>query len=843
MNIPTILADRKIIGPLVVICILCFQSVQTYAACNDWENLVTFERVYVQDTDRDRFGNLYVVGWFSNPNFIIGSTALTYYGSNTIFIIKFDKNLNVAWAKSMGNGSGCVASLVEVDGEDNVIVSGHFSDSPLSFDCIQLANSGRIDVFVAKYFPNGMIQWARHSTGSNDEFPKDLALTNENDVVVVGSFVEGSGSFEGVPVQSFGGYDSFIFKLSRDGSIDWATSIGGSGGNLPDFIVGVDVDANNDIVITGLFESEELYIGDFTIPKKTISENFFIAKVSSQGQALWAKGTGLNTDAAGFSVKVGADNSIFVLGRFYNGTITVGSFTLISAGEADALLIKYSPDGQALAALNFGGSGWDTGEHIELDPYGNLVVAGTYYSESFHIGPFTEFKAESSSDIFVARFDTELNPICLAKVSGNAELLLKSLDVDHSANIWVALENGFEFGQVVFDTDYVVESDVNTMFVSINDFDNFDTGLPVFEFDVNLGEDEDLCPNSNVILDAGQWCAASFTWQDGAHDRFYSVLQPGTYWVEVDVNGVVARDTINFVLPMPKSLDLGKDTTLCMGQSLMLDAGNHCGLTYEWQDGSTSSTFVVTQPGFYSVLIKDGSSTIIDEVHVGYHPVLDVHLGADKTICNNELVAFDVTQTFSCEYKWSDGFTLPIRVVGEPGTYWVQVQSDCESASDTIRIAKPGPLVVELGENITMCTGQSTTLGSELANAVSYEWQDGSTEPLLSINAAGTFSVRVWNGCIEKMDSVKVRVLNPDNLVLPNVITPNNDYRNDFFVIPEILQGSQLKIFNRWGEDVYYSSSYKNTWFGEDQSPGIYYYTLQGVCPDPIKGTIHLLKQ
>ena len=81
-------------------------------------------------------------------------------------------------------------------------------------------------------------------------------------------FVEGSGSFEGVPVQSFGGYDSFIVKLKPDGIVDWATSIGGSGGNLPDFIVGVDVDANNDIVITGLFESEELYVGTSQFPEK-----------------------------------------------------------------------------------------------------------------------------------------------------------------------------------------------------------------------------------------------------------------------------------------------------------------------------------------------------------------------------------------------------------------------------------------------------------------------------------------------------------------------------------------------------------------------------------------------
>ena len=64
---------------------------------------------------------------------------------------------------------------------------------------------------------------------------------------------------------------------------------------------------------------------------------------------------------------------------------------------------------------------------------------------------------------------------------------------------------------------------------------------------------------------------------------------------------------------------------------------------------------MVTQPGYYSVLIKDGTNTISDEIHVSYYPVLDVHLGVDKTICNNDLVAFDVTQTFPCEYLWSDG--------------------------------------------------------------------------------------------------------------------------------------------------------------------------------------------
>ena len=78
--------------------------------------------------------------------------------------------------------------------------------------------------------------------------------------------------------------------------------------------------------------------------------------------------------------------------------------------------------------------------------------------------------------------------------------------------------------------------------------------------------------------------------------------------------------------------------------------------------------------------------------------------------------------------------------------------------------------------------------------------------------------------------------------MIPNVITPNDDDANDIFIVPDELKGSQLQIYNRWGEDIYFSRSYQNTWMGEGQSAGVYFYTLHGVCPMAIKGTIHLLK-
>lgn len=80
------------------------------------------------------------------------------------------------------------------------------------------------------------------------------------------------------------------------------------------------------------------------------------------------------------------------------------------------------------------------------------------------------------------------------------------------------------------------------------------------------------------------------------------------------------------------------------------------------------------------------------------------------------------------------------------------------------------------------------------------------------------------NGCT---DTVVITVV-PKTIDIPNVITPNGDGRNDTFTIPDIqlFPGSQLIIINRWGNEVYRSSNYQNTWDGSGLPEGTYYYVI-----------------
>jgi len=80
------------------------------------------------------------------------------------------------------------------------------------------------------------------------------------------------------------------------------------------------------------------------------------------------------------------------------------------------------------------------------------------------------------------------------------------------------------------------------------------------------------------------------------------------------------------------------------------------------------------------------------------------------------------------------------------------------------------------------------------------------------------------NGCA---DTLVVTVVTTD-MVIPNIFTPNGDGKNDVFKIAGLVSypGSQLIIFNRWGNEVYNADNYLNDWNGSGLAEGTYYYVL-----------------
>ncbi|MND62316.1 Peptidase S24-like protein [compost metagenome] len=81
---------------------------------------------------------------------------------------------------------------------------------------------------------------------------------------------------------------------------------------------------------------------------------------------------------------------------------------------------------------------------------------------------------------------------------------------------------------------------------------------------------------------------------------------------------------------------------------------------------------------------------------------------------------------------------------------------------------------------------------------------------------------------VNNTGTTPVDVVDNKPVFVPNAFTPNGDGKNERFTIPGIEQypGSTLHIFNRWGNEVFYSGSYDNEWVGQGLSEGTYFYIL-----------------
>ena len=132
-------------------------------------------------------------------------------------------------------------------------------------------------------------------------------------------------------------------------------------------------------------------------------------------------------------------------------------------------------------------------------------------------------------------------------------------------------------------------------------------------------DDVTYCGDMPVALDAGN-PGSQFVWSTGETTQTIMPSASGSYSVLITTaNGCTATSTANVVEVAPPLVDLGMDTVLCSGQTLLLHAGN-AGSSYQWSDGSTMESLAVQGPGTYAVTVTNGPCQRSDEITVLFNP-------------------------------------------------------------------------------------------------------------------------------------------------------------------------------------------------------------------------------
>jgi gliding motility-associated-like protein len=286
---------------------------------------------------------------------------------------------------------------------------------------------------------------------------------------------------------------------------------------------------------------------------------------------------------------------------------------------------------------------------------------------------------------------------------------------------------------------------------------------------VFIGNDKNLCEGESHLLDATK-PNSEYLWQDGSTSPTFNVTAEGTYWVQVSSPDCIASDTITVTYSpvIPFSVNIGNDTTLCEGETLTLSSQIANG-NFLWQDGSTSSSFLVSSPGTYYLTVSLNACSINnDTINVSYISPEDVNLGNDTSLCEGEPLTLSLSFP-EASYLWQNGSTNNSIQVNQGGLYWVEVRfGDC-TASDSINVNFNPKPEIELPFNVSFCVGDSVMVDAA-QDGVSYLWQDGSQSAQYIINAAGTYTVTVTNN----FNCTKSHTIEA-NSVLPPQIEFDND--------------------------------------------------------------------
>jgi gliding motility-associated-like protein len=375
---------------------------------------------------------------------------------------------------------------------------------------------------------------------------------------------------------------------------------------------------------------------------------------------------------------------------------------------------------------------------------------------------------------------------------------------------------------------------VDTLIIQINDpLSPNATAGPDQEFCLNLA-DATMAGNAPLFPATGTWTAISFD----PTGTIVDAASPTTDIIDIPLNehlfvwtinngacaNGITSDTMSVYVNdiTVAAANAGPDLSFCGApDSLIMDASTTIGLAQGYWTYN-DEIFDFTDSTFYNSIVYGfplGETTFTWTVDNGacgitsddititvYDPELPIaYAGEDIAICDHEFTSFNLNASEAIAPSFGE---------------WTITQGPIEIGDLTL----PDALVISLGR-ITI--------------------------PLVDVPSEMVWTVN--NGvCGTTSDTIAFMLEDCLTIEIPDAFSPNGDGVNDVFVIPNLdsYPNHSLKIFNRWGTQVYEAAPYLSNWdgtsehaatIGEQLPVSTYYYILDlGNGEDSFTGFVYL---
>lgn len=296
---------------------------------------------YASSVAVDSQGSIVVVGHFFGAIELTGEPMASTDGTD-LFAAKLAADGSPLWFKTFGGSGDQESPYVAIDDKDDVILTcAGAGDMELGGGQL-LVSAGNYDIFLAKLGTDGSPIWSRRYGDVDSQAPKDVAIDDSGNILLVGWF-GGTLTFDdSTPLTSAGSTDIFVAKLAPDGSAVWSRRYGDD--TVAEQVGAAVAAKGTEVFVTGFFGGT-LDFGDgqsVTNAEDLAGYDAFVAKLGGDGSGLWAGSYGDEASQRGLDVATGDDGSVLVTGLF-SGSLNFQSQKLTSAGDADIFVAKLKP--------------------------------------------------------------------------------------------------------------------------------------------------------------------------------------------------------------------------------------------------------------------------------------------------------------------------------------------------------------------------------------------------------------------------------------------------------------------------------------------------------------------
>lgn len=388
--------------------------------------------------------------------------------------------------------------------------------------------------------------------------------------------------------------------------------------------------------------------------------------------------------------------------------------------------------------------------------------------------------------------------------------------------------------------------------------------VTVQNFQINAGTDQLICRGDSIQLNATG--SPKFNWlpvynisDTGVANPWVKPLGPTTYFA-IATNGYCVRVDTIFIDVKSVSGTAGKDTSMCEGYSVNLDASG--GSAYEWITKYNLSDYYIPNPVAtpatdfnYVVKISDASSgcSYYDTVFVKVDKWPSVSAGSDKAICPGDFVTLDGTVSAGVQFfTWLPGTGLNDQLLVQPiaspasDTYYTLFAKNgyCY-AKDTVFVHVMPKITANFNPTPNNGLAPLPVFFQNLSvNGNTYAWDFGDglgtstdKEPNYVYISDGIFraSLKVTDslGCMDTTSAL-INVIVKETLFIPSAFTPNGDGLNDIFAViysPSRFEFVEMSVYNRWGVKVFDTKLPGGNWWdgkvnGVAEPPGIFTYNV-----------------